>query len=58
MALKKEFEAEEEEAGGLATEEVAREKAINEGREAMARSRSANGDRVSARVQRTVRSRQ
>jgi circadian clock protein KaiC len=58
MALKKEFEAEEEEADVLATEEGAREKGINEGREAMARSRSADGDQVSARLQRTIRSRQ
>ncbi len=58
MALKKEFESEEEEAGVLATEEATREKTIHEGREAMARSRSADGDQVPTRLQRTIRSRQ
>jgi circadian clock protein KaiC len=56
MALKKEFEAEEEEADVLAMEEGAREKAINEGREAMARSRSANENHGPALIRKTSRS--
>jgi circadian clock protein KaiC len=55
-ALKKEFEAEEEEADALAMEEGARAKAINAGREAMARSRSADENHGPALVRKTSRS--
>jgi circadian clock protein KaiC len=54
LALKKEFEAEEEEAGVLASEEDARERATDEEREAMARSRFA--DEVPSRTPKTSRS--
>jgi len=56
MALKKEFEAEEEEADVLAKQEEARETAIIEGREAMARSRSADENHGPSLVSRTSRS--
>jgi circadian clock protein KaiC len=55
-ALKKEFEAEEEEADALAMEEGARAKAINAGREAMARSRFADENHGPALVRKTSRS--
>src|SRR6202022_4257158 len=42
IALRKEFEAEEDEAERLVAQELAREKAIVEGREAMGRSRGAD----------------
>ncbi len=56
-ALKKEFEAEEEEAGVLASEEMARERAAIEERQAMARSRAADNNQGSALVSKTSRSR-
>jgi circadian clock protein KaiC len=54
--LKKEFEAEEEEADALAMEEGARAKAIHAGREAMARSRSADENHGPALVRKPSRS--
>ncbi len=55
-ALKKEFVAQEEEAGLLATEELERKKLVKDEREAMARSRSVDENHGPALVPRTSRS--